>query len=337
MPRWQRYFRIARLACLYSVLLLLILWATAALFFDVRITWLRFPAMAAYLAANGLALIFLRRSRRQALGVFACFAVVLCWWLSLRPSNEGVWQTDVSKTAWAEVHGDKITLHNLRLCSYRTESQYTCAWLTRVVDLKDLRGVDLFLDYWGSPWIAHTILSFDFGDGNRVAFSIEARKRIGQSYSAIGGFFRQFTLISIISDERDVVRLRTNYRTGEDLYLYHTTATIPFARGLFLDYVGFTNYLHDHPKWYNAVTRNCTTQIFALKSMHSQPWWHWQILLNGKGDALEYRLGNLAADKLPFDELRRRAYINPAAKAAGLSDDFSEKIRAGRPGFLPGD
>jgi hypothetical protein len=333
--RWQRCRRIAGLVCVCGVLLLLTAWGAAALFFDVRIAWLRFPVIAAYLVSNGAALVFLGSFRRRALSVFACFAVVFCWWLTLRPSNEGAWQTDVSKMAWAEVDGDRVTLHNLRLCSYQTESQYTCEWQTRLVDLKELRGVDLFLDYWGSPWIAHTILSFDFGAGNRVAFSIEARKRMGQSYSAIGGFFRQFTLISLISDERDVVRLRTNYRTGEDLYLYHTTATIPFARSLFLDYVGLTNYLHDHPKWYNAVTHNCTTQIFALKSMRSQPWWHWEILLNGKGDAMEYRLGNLAADKLPFDELRRRAYINPAAKAAGLSDDFSEKIRARRPGFSP--
>lgn len=333
-PHWKRRFRAAGRILIWGLLFLLVVWASAALFFDVRIARLRYPAIAVYLLANGAVLVFLRSFLKRAFGVLACFAVMLCWWLSLRPSDNGPWQEDVSRTAWADVIGERITLHNLRQCGYRMESQYTCQWQTRVVDLKDLRGVDLFLDYWGSPWITHTILSFDFGGGNRIAFSIEARKRVGQRYSAIGAFFRQFTLISVIIDERDVVRLRTNYRTGEDLYLYHTTATIPFARGLFLDYVGLTNYLHVHPKWYNAVTHNCTTQIFALKSMRSQPWWHWEILLNGKGDAMEYRLGNLAADKLSFEELRRRAYINPAARAAGLSDDFSAKIRAGCPGFL---
>jgi hypothetical protein len=200
------------------------------------------------------------------------------------------------------------------------------------VDLTQIRGLDLFLDYWGSPWIAHTILSFDLGNGQHVAFSIEARKQVGQSYSAIRGFFRQFTLISIVSDERDVVRLRTNYRTGEDLYMFHTTATPAFARSLFLDYIQFTNYLHDHPRWYNAATGNCTTEIFALKSMRTQQR-NWTILLNGKGDAREYQEGNIAGDGLPFDELKKQAYINPAAKAADKDPDFSRLIRKGRPGF----
>jgi hypothetical protein len=314
------------------VLFLATAWAAAALFFDVRIAWMRIPCMIVYLVAVGAALFYGRHFWRRIGFGFLCFVLVLAWWLTLRPPQDADWQADVSRTAWGDVNGDTVTLHNVRLCDYRTEFGYTCQWQTRVVNLNDLKGMDLFLDYWGSPWIAHTILSFDFGNNNRVAFSIEARKTVGQQYSAIRGFFRQFTLISIVSDERDVVRLRTNFRSGEDLYLYHTTATKPFARELFLNYVGLTNGLHDHPKWYNAVTHNCTTQIFDMAAMKSQPW-HWAILFNGKGDEMEYKLGNLAADGLSFEELKRRAYINPAAQAADNDPDFSERIRAGRPGF----
>lgn len=314
------------------VMLLATLWATAALFFDVRIAWLRIPCMIVYPAAVVGALFWEHHFWRRIGFLFCCWALVLAWWLSLRAPQNADWQPDVSHTASADINGDTITLHNVRLCDYRTESVYTCQWQTRTVSLNDLRGLDLFMDYWGSPWIAHTILSFDFGNNNRIAYSIEARKTAGQEYSAVRGFFRQFTLISIISDERDVVRLRTNYRTGEDLYLYHTTATSPFARELFRDYAGLTNDLHDHPKWYNAVSHNCTTQIFDLQAMKSQPL-NWAVLFNGKGDEMEYKLGNLAADGLSFDELKRKAYINPAAKAADNSPDFSELIRAGRPGF----
>jgi Domain of unknown function (DUF4105) len=318
--------------CVSIVLLLATVWAAAALFFDVRMAWMRILCVAAYLAAVGVGLFYGRSFwRRVGIG-FCCFLVVLGWWLTLKPPQEADWQADVSRTAWGDVNGDAVTIHNLRLCDYRAEFDYTCQWRTRQVNLADLRGMDLFLDYWGSPWIAHTIISFDFGNNNRVAFSIEARKRVGQQYSAIRGFFRQFTLISIVSDERDVVELRTNYRKGEDLYLYHTTATKPFARELFRDYIAFTNHLHAQPEWYNAVTRNCTTQIFDLKAMKSQPL-NWAVLFNGKGDAMEYRLGNLAADGLSFEELKRRAYINPAARAADHNPDFSALIRKGRPGF----
>jgi hypothetical protein len=319
-------------AFVYFVLFVLTAWAVAALFFDVRIAWLRLPLIGLYLAAViGLSLRC-NCFKRRVQACCACFLVVLGWWLLLKPSNTENWQPDVSRLAYGNIQGNHITIYSTRSCDYRAEFDYTCAWLTREVDLSQIRGMDLFLDYWGSPWIAHTILSFDLGNGQHVAFSIEARKQVGQSYSAIRGFFRQFTLISIVSDERDVVRLRTNYRKGEDLYLFHTTATPAFAQSLFLDYIHFTNRLHDHPQWYNALTENCTTEIFALKTMKSQPR-SWTILLNGKGDEEQYREGNIAGDGLPFDELKRRAYINPAAKTADQDPDFSGRIRESRPGF----
>jgi hypothetical protein len=331
-PRRHPVLHFLGVSFVSAVLLVATLWAAAALGFDVRIAWLRIPLVVVYLAAVFAALFWGQRFRRRAGFVALLFAIVLAWWLTLRAPQNADWQADVSRTAWAEINGDSVTIHNFRLCDYRAEFDYTCQWQTRTVNLNDLRGVDLFVDNWGSPWIAHTILSFNFGNNNRVAFSIEARRRTGQQYSAIRGFFRQFTLISIVSDERDVVRLRTNYRKDENLYLYHTTATIPFARELFLDYVGLTNNLHDHPVWYNAVTRNCTTQIFDLKAMRSQPL-NWAVLFNGKADEMEYKLGHFVTDGLGFNELKQRAWINPAAKAANNDPDFSERIRAGRPGF----
>jgi hypothetical protein len=316
----------------WLVVLLMTIWAVAALCFDVRIAWLRVPCVATYLVAVSAAVLKVKRFWYRVLGCIGCFVVVLVWWLSLLPSNEGNWQADVSQLAYGQVNGDHVTIYHTRSCDYRAEFDYTCAWPVREVDLSQIRGMDVFVDYWGSPWIAHTIMSFDVGGGRHVAFSIEARKYVGQSYSAIRGFFRQFTLISVVSDERDVVRLRTNYRVGEDLYLFHTTANPAFARSLFLDYIGFTNYLHDHPKWYNAATHNCTTEIFALKTMSTLQR-NWTILLNGKGAAEQYREGNLAGDGLPFGELMKRAYINPAAKLADKDPGFSAKIREGRPGF----
>jgi hypothetical protein len=314
------------------VLLLMTVWATAALCFDVRVAWLRVPCAVVYLLAVAAAVLIPKRFWYRVAGCVSCFLIVLVWWLSLKPSNDGNWQADVSRLAYGKVNGDHVTIYDTRSCDYRAEFDYTCEWPTMEVDVSQIRGMDLFVDYWGSPWIAHTILSFDLGHNQHIAFSIEARKHVGESYSAIRGFFRQFTLISIVSDERDVVRLRTNYRKGEDLYLFHTTATPAFARSLFLDYIHFTNFLHDHPKWYNALTSNCTTEIFTLKTMSTLQR-NWTILLNGKGAAEQYREGNLAGDGLPFDELMKRAYINPAAKAADKDPEFSEKIRVNRPGF----
>jgi hypothetical protein len=303
-------------------------WALMALVIDLPF---RVATVIVYLAAIGFVL-YRFRGWRQILGCLLCFAVVLGWWLTLKPSNIGQWQEDVSRLAWAEVQGDQVTIHNFRDCDYRAELDYTCQWLTKTVDLNQINGVDLFMDYWGSPLIAHTILSFDQRGGDHVAFSIETRKQAGQTFSALLGFFRQFTLISVVSDERDLVRLRTNYRHGEDLYLFHTAATPAFARSLFLNYISMTNQLHEHPVWYNAITHNCTTEIYTLQSMKGQ-YLDWRILLNGKADEMAYEHGMLDSGGLPFQELKRRAYINPAARAANDDPDFSARIRVNRPGF----
>ena len=178
--------------------------------------------------------------------------------------------------------------------------------------------LDVFITYWGSPWIAHPIVSFDFGDQGHVAMSIETRKEVGETYSALRGFFRYYELIYTISDERDVVRLRTNYRKGEEVYLYHIRATPEQARAIFLDYLSRANRMRDHPEWYNALSNNCTTNI-ASHVAPTRPGkavrWDWRVLLNGKADEMMYERGDLVGN-LPFDDLKRSAHINAAARAA---------------------
>jgi hypothetical protein len=307
------------------------LWSTLVLLFDLAAAHWRIIAAVAYLLIVAAMMHFGRKRWQRFVGCLLCFAIVLSWWLSLKPSNDRAWQADVSKLASFDIASGHAIIHNFRQCDYRAELDYTCTWSILDVDLAQIQGVDLFMNYWGSPWIAHTIVSFDLDHGQHVAFSIETRKQIGQTYSALRGFFRQYTLISVVSDERDLVRLRTNYRHGEDLYLYRTRATPAFARSLFLDYAAMTNRLDAHPQWYNAITHNCTTEIFTFETLKSQPF-DWRILLNGKADQMEYQRGELAGD-LPFPELKQRAYINPSARAADKDPQFSIRIREGRPGF----
>ncbi|MGA8879000.1 MAG: DUF4105 domain-containing protein, partial [Candidatus Korobacteraceae bacterium] len=265
----------------------------------------------------------------------AAFCVVLTWWLSLKPSNDGDWQADTARTAWVEIDGDRVTIHNLRNCDYRTKTEYSNCWSDRTVYLSQLRYADLFFTTWGPKYIGHPILSFQFGDNDHIAFSIEARYKAGQSYSAVLGFFRQYELIFITADERDVIRLRTNYRKDEQVFLYRTTISADEARKIFLIYADYLNKLRDHPEWYNAVTRNCTTTLdtkIAEDMKNPQPW-NYQLLLNGTLDELLYNRGRLVTGGLPFPELKQREHINAAGQAADGSPEWSALIRAGRVGF----
>lgn len=140
------------------------------------------------------------------------------------------------------------------------------------------------------------------------------------------GFYRQFELIYIAADERDVIRVRTNFRKGEDVFLYHLRIPLEQVRGRFLEYVHRINQLHAKPEWYNAITSNCTTGIRTQRAAADRVPWDWRILVNGKGDELLYERGVLD-NGVPFAELKRRAYINARARAANDAPDFSKRIR----------
>ena len=322
----MKLLRFILFALAWVVATLCTAWAFGALYFDLA------GAVAAILFVIALlaVVIFARGKLLKLVIIFCAFAVVVAWWLTLQPSNDRAWQPDVAHTAWAEINGDVITIHNVRNCDYRTETDFTPRWETRTVKLSQITGMDVAINYWGSPWIAHPIVSFQFSDGLPLCFSIETRKTIGQQYSTLEGFYRQYALIYIVADERDVIRLRTNYR-HEDVYLYHTLASAAQAQERFREYIKTLNRLHENPRWYNAVTSNCTTSIRTQRSVKLRTPWDWRILLNGKADEMLYQDHAIATGGLSFTELKQRSLIDERARAADQDPDFSRAIREGLP------
>jgi hypothetical protein len=144
------------------------------------------------------------------------------------------------------------------------------------------------------------------------------------------GLFRQFELLYVVGDERDLVRLRTNYRHGEDAYLYRLNASPEKVRTFFLNYVSRINELHRRPEWYSALTHNCTTSIRTQRAAADRAPWDWRMLLNGYGDEMLYERGAISTS-LPLAELKQRSHINQRARAADKAADFSQQIRKGVP------
>ena len=307
------------------------LWAGGALYFDVRVSWLRVSLAAVYGLGILAVWIWIRRPWKMVITA-AGFAVVLAWWFTLQPLNNRDWLPDSVVLPFAEINGNQIKLRNIRNCDYRTETDYDVHYYDKTFDLDQLRTVDLYLVTWGSPDIAHTMVSFGFTGGDHVCFSIETRKEKGEEYSAVKGFFRQFELTYIIADERDVVRLRTNYRAGEEVCLYRLQATPSQGRQLFLDYLRRADELHERAEWYNALTDNCTTAIRTQRAASDRAPLDWRMLLNGHLDELLFERGIIVTN-LPFAELKKLSNINERARAADGAADFSSQIRRGLPGF----
>jgi hypothetical protein len=312
---------------------LLAVWCVVALYIGVRPDWLRWLVLILFLGAWISAALKLRGGWRMG-GVLALMAAVLGWWFGQRPSNNRTWRPDVAVLPWAEFAGDEVTIHNVRNCDYRTEADFDVRHDDRTFDLRQLQSVDLLLITWGTPLIAHTMVSFGFTDGRQLCISIETRMEQGESYSAIKGFFRQFELTYVIADERDVVRLRTNYRQGEEVFLYRIRMEPTRLRALLTDYLARANALRERAEWYNALTSNCTTNIrlHSNAATGRRTPFDWRILLNGGLDQMLFERGVLAST-LPFAELKPRSHINDAAQSADAEPDFSRRIRADLPGM----
>ena len=313
------------------------LWGVFALVYG---SWPKGACMAlAALYASAHLAVFVRSPLRWLMpNVALCFLVPLLCFHLMRPSNDRIWQPDVAQQPFAEFMGDQVTVHNVRNCIYTSETNFSAAFETRHYDLAKLRTADIFLVDWGLHKVAHAMLSFGFEDGQYLCFSIETRKEVGESYSAFKGLFRQYEVIFIAGDERDLVGLRTNFRQGETARLYRMVKAPPQAiRATFLDYLNRINGLKRKPEWYNALTENCMVGFFQIARQHAvkgRGRWHWSVILNGYADRHAYENGALDTT-LPFDELRERSIVNDRARAAGDSPMFSQLIREGVPGVLP--
>jgi len=293
-------------------------------------------ALAWGFAALGLvafAGLSVRRTRWLAgIGFAAAFALVWAVWESATPTNDRDWQAEVAVLPYASIDGDVVTVHNIRNFDYRTETDFTPAYYDRRFDLRRLDRVDLAASYWMGPAIAHLFVTFGFGD-EHLAISIEARKDRTRPYGTLPGFFRQYELVYVVADERDAIRGRTNYRADppEDVYLFRLTAPIENGRRLFLDYMRDINELREHPRFYNTLTTNCTTMILTHAAVNpGHMAYSWKVLLSGYAPEYAYEQGRLD-QSLPFGELKRRAHINAAARAADQAPDFSRRIRADIP------
>jgi hypothetical protein len=332
--------RIQRAAKLIGLVLLGILmlgmagWGVLALlYFDHANPSLRNGLAIGFAAASLLALLglVLRRWRWRAIcGFFALFALLLVCWFNIEPSNNRNWQTDNAVLPYATFEGDRVTLHNIRNFDYRSETDYTPAYYDRTFDLSQLESADLAAVYWMGPAIAHVFVSFGFADGHHVAVSIEARKEKGEGYSTVQGFFRQYELYYVLADERDVIRLRTNYRHDppEEVYLFRPKSDAEGRRRFFLDYLRKINALKAQAEWYNSLTTNCTSNIWLHSRVNPGHLpYSWKILASGHVPEYLYENGRLDSS-VPFAELQRRGHVNERAHAADQAEDFSQRIRA---------
>ena len=244
------------------------------------------------------------------------------------PSNYRTWIPAQSVLATAELRGDLLTIRNIRNCEYLSADDYVVRYYDRTFDLRELETVDFItVPFRESPTLAHTMLSFGFRNGDHVAISVEARYEQGETYSPIKGALRQYELIYVVADERDVIGLRAKHRK-DDVYLYRTRSSPELARALLLDMMARANKLAAEPEFYDALSNNCTTNIVVHvnRVRPGRVPLNVGVLLPGYADRLAYDLG-LLDSQMPFEKLKKQARIDRVATRHADARDFSQRIR----------
>jgi len=246
----------------------------------------------------------------------------------IRPSNERKWALDQAVLPVAEL--DKlplVTIRNIRNFAYESESRYTPAYYDKTFDLRKLDSAWFFVEPFGKGGAAHTFVSFGFEDRDFVAISVEIRKEVGESFSPLKGLLRQYEVMYVVGDERDLVKLRTNFRK-DPVHLYRIQTTPERVQATFLSMLRRANQLREHPEFYNTATNTCTTNLvrhvneITPERIPFSP----AVLLPAHSDRLAYDLG-LIDRTLPFADTRRRALINAAAAKYAEDPEFSLRIR----------
>ncbi|MFY9835150.1 MAG: DUF4105 domain-containing protein [Xanthobacteraceae bacterium] len=309
---------------------LLIAWATLAIYYsNLPSAGLR-VALAMLFAGLAIWLLWLSRDRRASLVFIGLFLGVVAWWLSISPSHDRPWRPEVAVMPRATIDGDRVRITGVRDFEYRSLNDFTVRYEEREVQLSHLTGLDFFVSYWSEGLVGHTFLSFIFDNAPPLSISIETRPEVGEGFNPVASLFKQFELIYVVGDERDLVRVRTNYRK-ETVYLYRLNSSPDNVRQLFMVYLKRINELADRPEFYHLLSNSCTINIIRYANAAGRAGrFDIRHLFNGLIDNYLYYSGRVDTT-LPFDELRRRSLINEAAQTADDAPDFSERIRASLP------
>jgi hypothetical protein len=251
-------------------------------------------------------------------------------WLLRRPSNDRAWSGDQARLPRVRFDGHLVHVADVRNFAYRSEYDFDEAWEDRAYDLNQLASVWFVLvplsERFRAP--AHAFVSFGFDDGSYVSISIEARREVGERYSALRGLFRTYEQVYVVGDERDLIGRRAIH-DGNPVYLFPIKATREAVRAIFVEMLTRADALREHPAFYNTLTDNCTNLLIrhVKKAVPDRIRAGIAAVLPGYADEVAVRL-DLVEGVTTVDEARRRFRINDKARAAEHAPDFSARIRA---------
>jgi len=336
-PKLAQFGRRLFFSLLWMCVVIFFVWSVGAIYY---LTWLPWIIRAPLSAGYFVGAIFLWRklpNKRRWLS-FASASIVAIYLVTLtqRPANDRDWVAEQVRMPAITVNANHVQIRNFRHTTYRSETDFD----------PEFRDFDFKLDELDNVWflvqrftaldgLAHTFISFGLktDDGPKFfSVSVEIRREKGEVFSPIRGLYRQFEVMYVVGDERDLIGVRTNIREADRVYMYRVNATPEQVRKLFLEVADRARKLETEPEFYNTMLNNCTNNIvshtYKLTPEPINPL-DPRIAIPGYSARFAYAMELIGNQEQSFAELQAQCRIDEVAKRAGITVNFSLDIRSG--------
>ena len=315
----------------FAVLALGVPWCAGAFFhaFDIPgfLTWAGVIALIASLAAS----LFFRWALLAAALIEVLLTAVFCLISPERRFRETNWQTSWKHTLEvSRLENGGYELRNVRDFFYRSETDFDVRYRTVTVDPEQISSIDAVFSHWDNmEEIAHSMLGLNFADGTTVVISLETRLPEGADQNAVDGIYRRYGLAMLAGTPDDLYGLRVDHR-GETLYVYRLNLEHATLRDTAVSILERAADLQLHPKFYNTLSRNCTTGLLPmLPGAVDLTSGDIRVLLNGLAVQLLFEKGMVVCrENESFGSIRARSLVPglcngknaPAGRYAGESE-----------------
>lgn len=248
------------------------------------------------------------------------------------PSLDRNWNIDQKILPEISFSWNIVSIKNIRNFEYETTNDYQVFYYDKSYDLEKINSLYYIIEPFSNyDWPAHTMMSFGFENGDYITISAEIRKEVWESFSALKWLLREYELVYMIWDEKDLIKLRANYRKDE-VIMYPIKTDVENIKNIFVSMLERADYLTKNPEFYNTITNNCTTNIlnhsnYVRKDINKEKIsWSIKALLPSHSDEVIYKLG-LINTSLSLEEARSYYKINDLSEIYWETKNYSKFIR----------
>ncbi|MDR2344886.1 MAG: DUF4105 domain-containing protein [Planctomycetaceae bacterium] len=247
----------------------------------------------------------------------------------ITPLNNRQWSPNHSVLQTAEINDNLVTIRNVRYSKYNSPHDYQPRYYNATFDLNQIRTIDLIIvPIKGLPSVAHVESSFGFADGKHILMSITARYEEGEIFDPIASALRQFELIYVFADERDILQLDSQINKNE-VYLYRLNFNPNEVRVMFVDALRRANKLAEKPEFYHPIRNSCVTNLVdhINKGRPKAIPANYKTLLPGMIGKYVFDLKLVDTAETDFKVVKENAKINWLVERFGDLEYFSAGIR----------